>query len=202
MCWHAAACRCVLHGLGTRTSGPLRSASNQHIVPRAGTIVLCTKVLLPFQPPSRSSAASCQLYNAILAAKRGATTGLAKPDSGPLPWLLYEGSGYLTATDLTLRIAMGASNLANGVSSELNFVLSAYTLNGTWLGFHNLTTQLQMCGADGGEAVKWRKCGATRFLHASFDVILLPCSRNSTLHALPLHTAHPHGSQPPFQHLR
>ena len=41
--------------------------------------------------------------------------------------------------------------------SELQFVLSTYTLNGTWVGYVNFTKQFQLCGADKWEANNWKK---------------------------------------------
>jgi meckelin len=40
-------------------------------------------------------------------------------------------------------------------AAPLAFVLSAYDINGTWLGMHNWTLQFQVCGARIEEAAKW-----------------------------------------------
>lgn len=44
----------------------------------------------------------------------------------------------------------------------LRFVLAAYDINGSWLGVHNWTLQLQLCGGAAGEAgmwTRWEKLG-------------------------------------------
>jgi hypothetical protein len=41
--------------------------------------------------------------------------------------------------------------------APLQFVLSQYALNGTWLGFANWTVQLQVCGAPLREAAAWNR---------------------------------------------
>lgn len=42
-------------------------------------------------------------------------------------------------------------------AAPLQFVLSAYDINGTWLGLHNWTLQFQVCGARVQEASKWTR---------------------------------------------
>jgi hypothetical protein len=46
-------------------------------------------------------------------------------------------------------------DLAKGAVSELSFVLSVYSINGSWLGYWNWTSQLQLCGAHASESSKW-----------------------------------------------
>lgn len=41
---------------------------------------------------------------------------------------------------------------------SLQFVLAAYDINGTWLGLHNWTLQLQACGGHASEAALWIRC--------------------------------------------
>lgn len=43
--------------------------------------------------------------------------------------------------------------------SALQFVLASYDINGTWLGLHNWTLQLQACGGHAREAALWTRCG-------------------------------------------
>jgi len=40
--------------------------------------------------------------------------------------------------------------------SQLSFILSAYALNGTWLGFHEWQKQFQLCGINSDEGALWR----------------------------------------------
>jgi hypothetical protein len=58
---------------------------------------------------------------------------------------------------LLRRLTLGPGDAAKGLVSELGFVLSVHALNGTWLGFVNWTSQLQLCGAHARESSKWRR---------------------------------------------
>jgi len=40
--------------------------------------------------------------------------------------------------------------------NQLTFVLSAYALNGTWLGYQEWLTELQLCGINADEGGLWR----------------------------------------------
>lgn len=44
---------------------------------------------------------------------------------------------------------------------ELDFVVSRYSLNGTWLGFESLTSQFQLCGGLWSSLHTWRYFGLT-----------------------------------------
>ena len=91
----------------------------------------------------------------------------ARPSTDPLPWLYYNASdtSYSTATDLGVQFAMrgGGSidpNQPNGVVqtvSVVTLVLSAYSLNGTWIGYQNWTKQFQICGTELQQASNWNK---------------------------------------------
>jgi meckelin len=41
--------------------------------------------------------------------------------------------------------------------SQFTFILSAFALNGTWLGFHEWQKQFQLCGIHSEEGGLWRK---------------------------------------------
>jgi hypothetical protein len=45
----------------------------------------------------------------------------------------------------------------SAAAPALQFVLATYDINGTWLGLHNWTVQLQVCGARLQEAAKWTR---------------------------------------------
>lgn len=109
-----------------------------------------------------SDAVACQLYQELVdwhtgtattASSRKSTSTSPKPDTGPLPWLYYEGTGYLMDNGVQRRF-----NFHNK-AEPLHFVLATYSLNGTWLGFTNLTGSLQLCGADYREASAWTHFG-------------------------------------------
>lgn len=53
--------------------------------------------------------------------------------------------GILQRTDLASKMSFQKQSFGASTVSDLVFVLSVYALNGTWLGFHNLTTSFQVC---------------------------------------------------------
>ncbi len=54
-------------------------------------------------------------------------------------------------------VSSTASPSATQTVSMVTLVLSAYTLNGTWLGYRQWTKQFQICGTDKKEADNWNK---------------------------------------------
>lgn len=91
----------------------------------------------------------------------------ARPSTDPLPWLYYNASdpSYSTATDLNVQFAMrgGGSidpsqpNNVLQTISVVTLVLSAYALNGTWIGYQTWTKQFQICGTTKVQAANWNK---------------------------------------------
>ena len=55
---------------------------------------------------------------------------------------------------------MGPHRTAPWDRPARRYVLSVYMLNGTWLGFRQMTTQFQLCGAVSSDAQQWRRYGA------------------------------------------
>ena len=52
----------------------------------------------------------------------------------------------------------GGATVGNSATiSVVTMVLSAFALNGTWLGYRNWTKQFQICGTDMAEAANWNK---------------------------------------------
>jgi meckelin len=61
-------------------------------------------------------------------------------------------------------VSFNKQEYASASVSDLVYVLSAYALNGTWLGFKNLTTQFQVCGGSVEKRTTWARFG-TNFLN-------------------------------------
>ena len=61
------------------------------------------------------------------------------------------------ACGCSVRFAKGS--LASSKVSTLTFLLSAYALNGTWLGYTTWTTQFQLCGTPNDDGSRWSRCG-------------------------------------------
>lgn len=57
------------------------------------------------------------------------------------------------------RIEIGAHSDSFGKASTLNFALSIFSLNGTWMGFHDLSHQFQLCEYPWEKQDTWNKVG-------------------------------------------
>lgn len=88
----------------------------------------------------------CSFYQTLMDSRPDLTNGYRGWKQG-IPFLYYEGSAssVLEAEDLNITVAYRDSQSRTG---RLSFFLSVYTLNGTWLGYEELTTQLQLCGGN------------------------------------------------------
>ena len=85
-----------------------------------------------------------------------------------LPWIFYDSDPYTVRNDETILMKMAFEAGQVGRDHRLRFVLSSYTLNGTWLGYAPLGTQFYYCGRaephteDGGGSnrpTRWLKYG-------------------------------------------
>ena len=128
---------------------------------RSGNRTACNAVanlcVLQMYSPA---AAACKLYSALLTLRQGTGTGLVGRQYHPteinpsvgwvdsMPWLYYDTStNYAARDDTTLVVSL------NG---KVGVVLSATSLNGTWLGFHVVdNADLQICGARLTDASAW-----------------------------------------------
>ncbi|GBG73833.1 hypothetical protein CBR_g17171 [Chara braunii] len=83
-----------------------------------------------------------------------------------LPWLYYFGdaNGWLLRTNIASKVSFTSQGSESGRISDIIIVLSQYSLNGTWLGFQNLTGQLQLCDTKREAASEWVKFG-TNFIN-------------------------------------
>jgi hypothetical protein len=62
----------------------------------------------------------------------------------------------------TCRVHFGSEDSVDTIDatepvSQFTFILSAFALNGTWLGFHEWQKQFQLCGIHSEEGGLWRK---------------------------------------------
>jgi hypothetical protein len=135
-----------------------------------------------------SNAPACEAYRFIQGKASGTVHN--EPEWAELmPWLYYsDAQTALRDANLRLTVAIDASaaTLAasgsavadsdsdsdsdSGSSSssssgrgrtELSLVLNSYTINGTWLGLTNLTTELQLCGGPEAELSAFLKVGTS-----------------------------------------
>jgi len=110
---------------------------------------------------------SCKLYSALLEERKDLPqyhSDEVQPELDwmySLPWLLYNDApaSFTARTDLLTQVSFNTQQYAAASVSDLVFVLSAYHLNGTWLGLYNLTTQFQLCGGIHENLGKWLRFG-------------------------------------------
>lgn len=87
----------------------------------------------------------CRLFSRIATARPGSLHGFGGW-SPSLPFLMYRDDGLGVTEDRGVQMRVAFNNNSDSSDYEqLRFVLSKYTLNGTWLGFEPLGWQLQYC---------------------------------------------------------
>lgn len=119
---------------------------------------------------------ACQIYRALVNTftsnpdDAGSTSW--RPPTGPLPWLYYVNTGYLTATDIEVKLRFKGKNYGSSppYTSSLDFILVGYSIDGRYLGNRTLTTEFQICGADSRSAAKWRRVGWDYFQECWLDI--------------------------------
>ncbi|PNW74089.1 hypothetical protein CHLRE_13g584901v5 [Chlamydomonas reinhardtii] len=128
------------------------------------------------------TSAACRLYNGLVTQFAAAGGGLSsppppppaprgtgapsavrrnvwRPETGAMPWLLYTGLGYTDDPNMDLQVQFSGGSIASGQVSVLTFILSAYALNGTWLGYNTWSSQFQLCGAPELDGSRWSRFG-------------------------------------------
>jgi meckelin len=55
------------------------------------------------------------------------------------------------------RVSFSGGGLDQGKVSQLTFILSAFLLNGTWLGYNVWSSELQLCGAPKADGTRWSR---------------------------------------------
>ncbi|CAD7702541.1 unnamed protein product [Ostreobium quekettii] len=108
---------------------------------------------------------ACSVYEKLMTARRRRPYHSESVSSGgwshTLPWLWYDSppKQWLEAEDVQIRVQFSGGSIESGSVSLLPFILSAYALNGSWLGYQNLTDQFQICGAWKRHSTSWRRFG-------------------------------------------
>ena len=96
-------------------------------------------------------------------------------DSGwraKIPWLYYAATGS-SVIQQSNRVQGKAKFQDSSAISFLNFKMGKYNLEGNFLGFEDLTYQLQLCGADYDYTRDFRNFGTTVYTSCSFDATIL-----------------------------
>ena len=96
--------------------------------------------------------------------------------SGGVPFLYYnvdaptlvENTGKIQAT-----MSLSKNTPTDGKINMLSFKLAKYDLNGTFMGFEALSTQLNLCGNSRDDGIDFRRFGVTIVDECTFDISTL-----------------------------
>ena len=106
---------------------------------------------------------ACKVYQEIQSLRSGVQYHEVelKPAAGwsyTLPWLFLQGlaSYHLGKDDVVLSTSL----VEGAAGSTLKFVLAETALDGGWLGYQNLTSQLQLCGGHSSMVGSWQRLGS------------------------------------------
>ncbi|KAJ3084256.1 hypothetical protein HK102_000720, partial [Quaeritorhiza haematococci] len=89
------------------------------------------------------STVACQVYQRMAGLRQGVSAEYSDAPEG-LPWLYYGLLNNQDAIAVSRKIPKLDVNIAGGQGvSTLTFVVARYSLEGSFLGIQNLTTQLQ-----------------------------------------------------------
>ncbi|TPX67518.1 hypothetical protein SpCBS45565_g03723 [Spizellomyces sp. 'palustris'] len=116
------------------------------------------------------STAPCQVYQSIIRGQSSVVDTLDAPQG--LPWLYYGLLSSQESTTFTSQVLNLTVDIGSGTGvSRLPFVMSTYSLNGTYLGLQKLTTQLQLCTPVPSErADDWRQIGYDYVASCTIDL--------------------------------
>ncbi|OQS06005.1 transmembrane protein [Thraustotheca clavata] len=99
-------------------------------------------VLQMFDPTT----SACALLQQLAASSRLTTTNGMSGWSNTLPFLLYGSGATSVLTQTSIQMTMSFSSTKNpGTYDKLQFIVASYSMNGTFLGFSPLSTQLLVC---------------------------------------------------------
>ena len=106
---------------------------------------------------------ACKVYQEIQSLRSGVQYHEVelKPAAGwsyTLPWLFLQGlASYHLGKD---DVVLSTSFVEGAAGSTLKFVLAETALDGGWLGYQNLTSQLQLCGGHSSMVGSWQRLGS------------------------------------------
>jgi hypothetical protein len=86
-----------------------------------------------------------------------------------LPWLQYGTTArdVLEATDLNREVAL------KGLNARMNLTLTAYRLDGTYVGMQAVSTQLVLCKGDDRQLSRFSRFGSNSHMTCSIDLLQL-----------------------------
>lgn len=131
------------------------------------------------------SSPACALFDSISNSLSSAAYGFASTQLGwkvALPFLYYSNSDVLTSIALNEQVTLGGYTAADlSTVSVMSYKLAAYTLNGSFIGFTDLSSQLQLCGVDPTTATQFLRFGLNYENSCQLDLLQLLSNTNSTI---------------------
>jgi len=99
----------------------------------------------------------CQLFQDIVDSKNEVPAYDISGWSTGLPWLYYDGpaSLYTDSKLISTKYAFDEHSIYSEFTNKFELTVATYTLNGTFLGLFDLTTQLQLCTVEQGQERKF-----------------------------------------------
>ena len=128
---------------------------------------LCTLTLYD------DTSSACKMYSQVYSSLTGDKVHGFTGWKNGLPFIKYTGtaSEVLLNTDITEMV--GLKGRTDRVT-RLRFILSKFAMNGTWLGFEDLTTQLQLCPVGNYAGSNFLEFGINYESDCFFNTLSLP----------------------------
>ncbi|KAJ3323654.1 Meckelin [Boothiomyces sp. JEL0866] len=104
---------------------------------------------------------SCKAYTTLasLSSRAPVLSDPFNDQPNGMPWLYWGLLSRETSQSIRKRIPTISLKITQPSQPLLQFVLGVYTVNGTFLGFQNVTTQLQACPFDYSYGLQWQQPG-------------------------------------------
>ncbi|KAI8803545.1 Meckelin [Cladochytrium replicatum] len=127
----------------------------------------------------------CIAYQRIATTRSSSSTDNPDTPKG-MPWLYY---GLLNREDPSvtarriLNVSLAIASIERGASHTFAFVLGTYTVNGTFLGYQNLTTQFGLCESSASVSLlSWLQFGTGFAIQCARNIVpLIRAGQSQTL---------------------
>ncbi|EFC48821.1 hypothetical protein NAEGRDRAFT_62841 [Naegleria gruberi] len=138
---------------------------------------LCTLLLYDESTPA------CKMYYSIFnTLTEDRVNGFSGWKNG-LPWLKYTGTASENLYNTDLLQSVGLSGRKDRVS-RLQFYLSKFNVYGNWLGFEELTNQLELCPTSNFQGSGFLDFGNNYVKNCFYNVLSLPYSQSTFFYEL------------------
>ena len=117
--------------------------------------------------------ASCGALKSLTSSGSNINSFYSQGWSGGIPWIYYTGTSASikkNAGRIQATMSLSKETPSNGKINILKFKLAKYTLEGDFVGYEDLTTQLQLCSSSLEDGVDYRRFGVTMTNACKFDL--------------------------------